>query len=135
DVTNVYFESGQCWLEIDGRRRRNRLHMIMTRRPLPFLLGCMHIGFALGRYGFFNLVEQRIRIHVRRNHHLQFIPEPLPAGGEVEEVSLNGVAIDEGNFPAGGMAATVPVAGFEQYGSQQGDFGYLTGHAVDLYPV
>src|SRR5207248_8480307 len=102
---------------------------------LPIVLGSFGVGLSIFLDYFVDGINDRIRILVWGNHDFEFIPQPLPAGGEIEEVAFDGVAIHEGNFTSGGMTGVGPVAGFEQHGSQQIYFHYFTDHAVDLNPI
>ena len=95
----------------------------------------MDVGLGFFRHGLLNGIQQRIRILIWRYRDRQFVPEPLPAGGEVEEVALNGIAVDERYLAASGMAAFGPVARFEQYRAQQIDLDDFAGNAVDLDQV
>ena len=64
-----------------------------------------------------------------------FVPQPLAAGGEIEEVALDGEAVHHGDFAAGGMAGLGPVAGFEKNSAQQTDLHDFAGYAVNFHPV
>ena len=77
------------------------------RGALPFFLRHASVGFGRRGGEFLNRVEDGIRILGRRHKNLQLIPQPLPVGGEIEKMSFDGEAVDEGHLSAGGMPAAV----------------------------
>ena len=71
---------------------------------LSSVLGCCFLPLGLGGSGIrgrllldqlLNTVDYRIGILTGGNRNFQFVPHPLAGGGEVEEVSFNGDAVDE----------------------------------------
>src|SRR4029077_10242975 len=102
---------------------------------LPLLLCRMRGGFRFLGNHFLDGFNDGIRVLIRWHQNLDFIPKPLPAGREIEEVSLDGEAVYECYLTASGMACVSPVSGFEQHSTQQIDLNHFAHHAIDLHPV
>src|ERR1019366_4466659 len=71
----------------------------------------------------------------RRYGDLDFVPKPLAAGGEIEKMALDGIAIHHGHFAAGGMPGLGPVASFEKNRAQQPDLHDFSRYAINFDPV
>src|SRR5262249_10919062 len=75
------------------------------------------------------------RVAPVRYVHGQLVPQPLAGRREVEVVALDGVAVGEGDLPAGGVSGIRPVAGLTQYRVEHAELDHFAADAVDLHPV
>ena len=60
---------------------------------LPFLFGETRDGFGVCGDDFLDCERHRAWIFVRRNEHLQLVPQPLAGSGKIEIVALDCVSI------------------------------------------
>ena len=135
DVTDVNFHSGRGRPEVDGWGRRYRVHALAMGGALPFFFGHARVGFRGRGNQLLNGIEDGIRTLRGRHQDLQLVPQPLPAGGKIEEVPFDGEAVDEGDLASRGMPGVIPVTSLQQHGPQQADFSDFTHHALDFHPI
>src|SRR5579871_1478163 len=88
------FDRGLC---------RELLDAILRGNALPILLGLMNFGLGFTAHNIGNLIGEPVAVPAGRHRDLQLVPKPLAVGGEIEEVALDGEAVQEGDAAAGGM--------------------------------
>ena len=63
----------------------------------PFLFGFLHAFLRRFQHFFLDGIHHWIWILPRRQHHLQFVPQPLAPGQKIKVVAFDGETIGEGH--------------------------------------
>src|SRR5258708_32173134 len=105
------------------------------RNSLPFLLRHARVFFGFLRHHLQNVFNHGGGVFAYRHLNEQFVPEPLTGSGEIEVMSGDGVAIDEGDLTARGIAGASRASSLQQNGAQQTNFYDFSANSVDLDPI
>src|SRR5450755_3992086 len=135
DITNDDIDSGGARTHVQGRACGALAQSVLPSDALPFRLGEPRVSFGFLEHCLGDELDDGVAIVSSGNAEGDFVPHPLARRREVEVLTFDGEAVDEGDAAARGTALVGPVAGFEHGGAEEPDFDDLAADTVDLYPV
>src|SRR5215469_7576999 len=135
NVAHGNFDSTDNRLQADGRLGREAAQLAGIPRVAPLVFGDLCALASHFSYLPVDRIDQRIGVLSRRQNHPQFVPEPLTACREIEEMAFDRVTVGEGDATSGRMAGIGPIAGLEQNRVERPDLNDFPGHAVDFHPI
>src|SRR5580700_7649096 len=112
NVTNDDVEPHCRWPKINRRHGAELWRPFFVCYTLPFRFCHFRVRFSCLHSRFVDLLEERMKIHARRNTYLNFIPHPLSHGGEVEIFTSYGITVQERNSPSRRVATGSPISRF-----------------------
>src|SRR5215831_18519354 len=95
DIANDDADAQRGRPHANGRNRSEGATDMTRHRSLPLLLGQPRVGFSRLSHRLVNGLSNRIRVDAGGNRDFDLVPQPLPGGGEVEVMALDGKAVHD----------------------------------------